>query len=223
MNITRISQTVSLLIVGIGLVVAVGGCGQATPYSGKYESHYTQSKAYSAYFAEIHGNTLTVTQLTYAAEPGKVVHSGKITKATAGKGGDYDLEGTAEVFAGQKRLQTVSFTCNYRKGLLNTDYIDYLPQGQDGISLNRVKKPGMQTAAVGNTKSSSTGYKTAKMLLAEHVEALHGAKAECTIDSGFSGGAYQVTVFVEGKSYSYVAEVDENAQKITSWELKGVH
>jgi len=73
-----------------------------------------------------------------------------------------------------------------------------------------------------------SAHKSARTLIEEHAEALHGGKARVEIVSGFYGGAYQVTVHVRitrgiyaggYDRFSYTVTVDEPAQEITSWEL----
>ena len=80
----------------------------------------------------------------------------------------------------------------------------------------------------GSSSSSSSAHRSARTLIAERAEALHGRNARVEIESGFYGGAYQVTVHVPITSgiyaggydrFSYTVTVDEPAQEITLWEL----
>ena len=70
--------------------------------------------------------------------------------------------------------------------------------------------------------------KSARQLIQEYAEARHGRNADVEIVGGFYGGAYQVTVRVQIPSgiyaggydrFSYTATVDEESQRITSWQL----
>lgn len=76
-----------------------------------------------------------------------------------------------------------------------------------------------------NSRSSSSvsgsSHKSARQLIRDRAEALHGRNADVTIDSGYAGGAYTVTISDHDKfhTYTYAVTVDEAAQKITSWEL----
>lgn len=76
-----------------------------------------------------------------------------------------------------------------------------------------------------NSRSSrsvgGSSHKSARQLIRDRAEALHGRNADVTIDSGYAGGAYTVTIADHDKfhTYTYAVTVDEAAQKITSWEL----
>ncbi|MGO8678524.1 MAG: hypothetical protein ACLQVX_21990 [Limisphaerales bacterium] len=76
--------------------------------------------------------------------------------------------------------------------------------------------------------SPSTPHKSARQLITDYAKSRHGRNATVLIDSGFAGGAYQVTVKAPIKSglyaggydsSSYTVTVNERAQEITSWKL----
>jgi hypothetical protein len=69
----------------------------------------------------------------------------------------------------------------------------------------------------------STSHKSARELITERARQIHPNADDITVDGGFYGGAYQVTVLANFHSYVYAVEVDENAQRITAWELRNSH
>lgn len=80
-----------------------------------------------------------------------------------------------------------------------------------------------QPVEVSQQQPPSSGgirFKSARQLLSDRALALHPRNDHIEVDSGFYGGAYQVTVWTASHTFIYVAEVDERSQKITAWELK---
>lgn len=74
----------------------------------------------------------------------------------------------------------------------------------------------------GSSDSGSAGnhsHKSARQLIRDRAEALYGRDADVTIDSGYAGGAYTVTVSQNFHTYTYAVKVDEAAQEITMWKL----
>lgn len=69
-----------------------------------------------------------------------------------------------------------------------------------------------------------SSHKTARQLIRERAELLYGRRVDITIDSGYYGGAYQVTISDNQNFHNYtiVATVDEASQTITSWETKQI-
>lgn len=74
----------------------------------------------------------------------------------------------------------------------------------------------------GNSGSASNrSHKSARQLIRDRAESLYGRDADVTIDSGYAGGAYTVTISDHENfhTYTYAVKVDEAAQKITLWKL----
>jgi hypothetical protein len=74
----------------------------------------------------------------------------------------------------------------------------------------------------------STSHKSARQVIQDWAAARHGRDANVSIDSGFYGGAYQVTVRAQIHGgiydggydrYTYTVYVDESAQSVTSAQL----
>ncbi len=83
---------------------------------------------------------------------------------------------------------------------------------------------GGSGSSVRSSSSFSGSHKSARQLIRDRAESLYGRRVDVTIDSGFYGGAYQVTVSDNEHFHNYtiVAEVDEKNQKITSWETRKI-
>ena len=80
----------------------------------------------------------------------------------------------------------------------------------------------------GSSSSHSSSHKSARQLIRDYAQDHYGRNADVEIDSGFAGGAFQVTVRtpISGgandggiQSNSYTVTVDEPAQEITSWKM----
>lgn len=89
-------------------------------------------------------------------------------------------------------------------------------------------KANKKSGGSGAVSSPGIRNKTGRQLITDYAKGRHGRRADVLIESGFYGGAYQVTVKVPIESgnyaggydsFSYTATVDEKAQKITSWKL----
>ena len=79
-----------------------------------------------------------------------------------------------------------------------------------------------------NGSYNSGSHKSARQLIKDYAADNYGRNADVEIESGFAGGAFQVTVKtpISGgvndggiQSYSYTVTVDESAQEITSWKM----
>jgi len=70
-----------------------------------------------------------------------------------------------------------------------------------------------------SSTTSSRSHKSARQLIRDRAESLYGRDADVTIDSGYAGGAFTVTVSQNFHTHTYAVEVDESAQKITAWQL----
>ena len=80
----------------------------------------------------------------------------------------------------------------------------------------------------GSSSSHSSSHKSARQLIRDYAQDHYGRNADVEIESGFAGGAFQVTVRtpISGgandggiQSNSYTVTVDESAQEITSWKM----
>ena len=80
-----------------------------------------------------------------------------------------------------------------------------------------------QNASGDGSHSSYNGgsHKSARQLIREKAESLYGRNADVTIDSGYAGGAYTVTISDHENfhTYTYAVEVDEVSQSVTEWQL----
>ena len=83
---------------------------------------------------------------------------------------------------------------------------------------------GGSGSSVRSSSSFSGSHKSARQLIRDRAESLYGRRVDVTIDSGFYGGAYQVTVSDNEHFHNYtiVVEVDEKNQRITSWETRKI-
>ena len=73
------------------------------------------------------------------------------------------------------------------------------------------------------SSGNSTSNKSARQLLTDRAEALYGRNAHVEVDGGFYGGAYTVTIWTDSHNYTFAAEVDEKAQRVTAWQLTASH
>ena len=92
---------------------------------------------------------------------------------------------------------------------------------------------GFASAATDKSSNSSGGgrshssyghggsHKTARQLIQDRAEELNGRNVDATIDSGYYGGAYTVTISDHENfhTYTYAVKVDEAAQEITMWKM----
>lgn len=92
------------------------------------------------------------------------------------------------------------------------------------ISAAADKQSGGGGSGGGSSSSHSSSHKSARQLIRDRAEALYGSKVDVTIDSGYAGGAYQVTVSDNEHFHNYTiaVTVDEANQEITSWEAKQI-
>ena len=90
------------------------------------------------------------------------------------------------------------------------------------ISAASDKQTGSGSSRGGSHSSySGSSHKSARQLIRDRAESLYGRNADVTIDSGYAGGAYTVTISDHENfhTYTYAVKVDEAAQDITLWEL----
>jgi len=92
------------------------------------------------------------------------------------------------------------------------------------ISTAADKESGGDSGSGGSSSSHGSSHKSARQLIRDRVVELYGSKVDVTIDSGYAGGAYQVTVADNEHFHNYtiIVTVDEANQEITSWETKQI-
>lgn len=101
-----------------------------------------------------------------------------------------------------------------------------------GIALLAICGFALLKGVMGRTGSGGTSggvtqsaNKSGRQLIRDYAEARHGRNADVDIQSGFFGGAYQVTVSDHENfhTYTYAVEVDEKGQRVTAWQLTASH
>jgi hypothetical protein len=63
------------------------------------------------------------------------------------------------------------------------------------------------------SQTRPANHLSGRQLIMNRAHAQHGRNARVHIDSGFYGGAYQVTVWEDFHNYTYAVEVNEPAQR----------
>ena len=89
------------------------------------------------------------------------------------------------------------------------------------ISAAADKESGDSSGGGSHSSYGGISHKTGRQLIQDRAQSQYGRNVDVTIDSGYAGGAYTVTIADHEKfhTYTYAVTVDEAAQKITSWKL----